>query len=70
MEYKEKETMLRTVESIIAQSSVNLYFMTAFHPSSKQQVDEQTLRMLKPPNPRRLFKAVAPLGRATLNLLF
>lgn len=60
--------LLRTVESIIARSSVN--FMTAFHPSSKQQVDEQTLRMLKPPNPRRLLIAAAPLGRATLNLLF
>ncbi len=44
--------------------------MTAFHPSSKQQVDEQTLRMLKPPNPRRLLMAAAPVGRATLNLLF
>lgn len=48
---KEEGMLLRTVESIIAPSSVNLYFMTAFHPSSKQQVDEQTLRMLKPPNP-------------------
>lgn len=46
-----EEIMLRTVESIIAQSSVNLYFMTAFHPSSKQQVDEQTLHMLKTTQP-------------------
>lgn len=68
--YKEQKTLLRTVKSIIAWSSVNLYFMTAFHPSSKQQVDEQTLRMLKPPNPRRLVIAAAPLGRATLNLFF
>lgn len=68
--YKKEEMLLRTVESIIARSSVNLYFMTAFHPSSKQQVDEQTLRMLKPPNPRRLLIAAAPLGWATLNLLF
>lgn len=65
-----EEMLLRTVESIIARSSVNLCFMTAFHPSSKQQVDEQTLRMLNPPNPRRLLIAAAPLRRATLNLLF
>lgn len=61
---------LRTVESIMARSSVKLNFMTAFHPSSKQQVDEQTLCMLKPPNPRCLLLAATPLGRATLNLLF
>lgn len=54
----------------MAGSSVNLCLMTAFHPSSKQQVDEQTLRMLKPPNPRRLLIAAAPVGQATLNLLF
>lgn len=49
--WRKEEIMLRTVESIIAQSSVNLYFMTAFHPSSKQQVDEQTLHMLKTTQP-------------------
>lgn len=68
--HKEEEMLLRTVESIIVQSSVNLYFMTAFHPSSKQQVDEQILRMLKPPNPRRPLIDAAPPGWATLNLLF
>lgn len=68
--HKEEEMLLRTVESIIEHSTVNLYFMTAFHPSSKQQVDEQILHMLKPPNPRRLLIAVAPPGWATLNLLF
>lgn len=64
--------MLRTVESIIAQSSVNLYFMTAFHPSSKRQVDEQTSVYVQtfqsPPN--CLLKAAFPLGPATLNLFF
>ena len=49
--YKEEEILLRTVESIMAGSSVNLCLMTAFHPSSKQQVDEQTLRMLKTSQP-------------------
>lgn len=70
MKQHKEEEMLGTVESIIARSSVNLYFMTAFHPSSKQQVDEQTLCTLKPPNPRRLLVATAPVGQATLNLVF
>lgn len=66
----EDKIFLSTVKSIIAQSSVNLHFMTAFHPSSKQQVDMQTLRILKPPNPCCLLKAAAPPGQVTLNLFF
>lgn len=48
--HTEEEMLLRIVESIIARSSVNLYFMTAFHPSSKQQVDEQTAKISQPPS--------------------
>lgn len=53
--------LFRTVESIIARRSVNLYLMTAFHPSSKRQVAEQTLCMLKSPSLSRLLIAAAPV---------